>query len=489
MDYFPVYLYTKNKPCLIIGGGTIAWRKAKLLLQAKASIDVIAPEITTALQQLVLHSGGQCYYRLYRPEEVDVRHYILVIAATSDLQVNQQVSAICHQHHIPVNVVDNPALCSFIVPAIINRSPILIAVSSSGVAPVLSRLIRSKIESLIPHAYGRLASLIIPVKKRIRRLFPDTDTRRYFLESVFQGHIAELVLQHKEKAAHALLGKQLDQLEQTDCPVPVNQGEVYIVGAGPGDPDLLTFKALRCMQQADVVLYDQLVSEAIISLTRRDATLIAVGKKAGCPHSTKQQDIHQLMLEYARTGKRILRLKGGDPFIFGRGGEEVDFLVQHQIPFQVIPGITAALGCAAYANIALTHREDAHSVRFLTVSEQALHDASLANTVENIAADIKGHVGHATSQPSSIDWPGLVQPKQTLVFYMSMMHLERLANKLLQVGMAPDMPLAVIVKGTLPEQQNYITSLAGVPDLLRQEIDSPSLIIIGQVVKRIPAQN
>ena len=473
MDYFPVFLATKHKPCLIVGGGEVAYRKAKLLCDAQARIDVLSPQIIPDLSALVKLSQGLHYATTYSQHKdlkgKDLTDYILIIAASDDEQTNQQVAQDAQQKNIPVNVVDNKARCSCIIPAIVDRSPLVIAISSSGIAPVLSRLLRSKIESLIPHTYGQLAQLMKPWRMKIKALLPNVQIRRRFLESVFQGPIAELVFQHKTQAAKDLLAQALDRLAEQKIHEEVCQGEVYIVGAGPGDPDLLTFKALRLMQQADVVLYDQLVSKEIIKLARRDALFISVGKKAGCKNSTRQDQIHQMMLDYAKAGQRVLRLKGGDPFIFGRGGEEIEYLLKHQINFQIVPGITAALGCAAYANIPLTHRDHAHSVRFLAVPGKAFDE-------------------QINQEEQLVDWPSLTKPKQTLVFYMSLAHIESLTQKLMALGMAEDTPLAVIEKGTLATQKNYFTSVVQAPTALRKHpITSPTLIIIGEVARETSA--
>ncbi len=317
-------------------------RKSRLLADAGALLRVVAPEIETQLAELVAASGGECLLRGYA--ETDLDGCGLIIAATDDETLNAQVSTDAHRRCVPVNVVDAPALCSVIFPAIVDRSPLIIAVSSGGDAPVLARLIRAKIETWIPSTYGQLAGLAARFRNQVKNLFPDVQQRRGFWEDVFQGPIADRQLAGQGAEAERLLQAKVDGEPM------VTTGEVYLVGAGPGDPDLLTFRALRLMQQADVVLYDRLVAPAILELCRRDAERVYVGKRRS-EHAVPQDQINQQLVDLAKAGKRVVRLKGGDPFIFGRGGEEIEELAAHGIPFQVVPGITAASGCAAYAGI------------------------------------------------------------------------------------------------------------------------------------------
>lgn len=449
MEFLPLYFKLQHQPCLIIGGGSIALRKAGMLNQAGAQIHVVARDILPELEALALTSGGSVRQDEYQVKDLDNK--TLVIAATDDRPLNKTVSEHAQDRQIPVNVVDDPPLCSFILPAIIDRSPIVLAVSSGGQSPVLARRLRSKIETIVPAAYGELADLVGGFRDKVKARFSDIDDRRLFWEEVIDGPVAEMVFAGKPKVAAEMLDEQLNAAEPSSC------GEVYLVGAGPGDPDLLTFKALRLMQKADVVLYDRLVSSEIVDMTRRDAEKIYVGK-ARSDHTMPQQSINQLLVDYALQGKIVLRLKGGDPFIFGRGGEEIELLAEHKIPFQVVPGITAASGCASYAGIPLTHRDHAQSVRFVT--------------------------GHLKNSTTDLPWAELVHEQQTLVFYMGLVGLPVICEQLIAHGSSVETPIALIQQGTTKSQKVLTATLATMPSLVQsQEIKAPTLIIVGQVVK------
>ena len=348
MDYLPVFINLRQKPCLVVGGGNIALRKVNLLLKAQAKIKCISPEFCSGLIKLSRENTLDLIEKRF--ESTDIDNQSVIIAATDDDKTNAMVSSLAHESGIPINVVDSPDLSSFIMPSIVDRSPIVIAISSAGKAPVLARIIRAKLETIIPSAYGNLAEIAGEYRHKVKKRFVNLKDRRKFWESVFSGVIAEKVFAGRSEEAKADIEKYLAGS------IEMNLGEVYLVGAGPGDPDLLTFKALRLMQQADVVLYDRLVSKGVMELVRRDAELIYVGKKGGS-ESTRQIDINERSVELAKSGKRVCRLKGGDPFIFGRGGEEIETLSDNGIPFQVVPGITAASGCASYSGIPLTHRD------------------------------------------------------------------------------------------------------------------------------------
>jgi uroporphyrinogen-III C-methyltransferase (EC 2.1.1.107)/precorrin-2 dehydrogenase (EC 1.3.1.76) len=449
MDYLPLFFDLRGKRCLIVGGGTIATRKARLLAKANAAIYVVAPHIQPELQTLVSQSGGECYVQCY--EKGYLNNTVLVISATDNDRLNQQVSSDCHALNLPVNVVDCPQLCSVITPAIVDRNPLIIGISSGGEAPVLARRIRSHLEATIPGRYGKLAQLASRFRDKVKQTFADGELRRRFWESVLNGEIAEQVLAGNEAQAECAM---VQRLAAEDCETG---GEVYLVGAGPGDPDLLTFKALRLMQQAEVVLYDRLVSEPILEMVRRDADRIYVGKKRS-EHAMPQEAINQTLLSYAQQGKRVLRLKGGDPFIFGRGGEEIDLLAEHNIPFQVVPGITAASGCAAYAGIPLTHRDYSQSVRFIT--------------------------GHLKDGQANLNWQEFVDARQTLVFYMGLVGLEEICAKLIEYGKDADTGAALVERGTLPTQVVHASTLEKLPGLIKgRTVHAPTLIIIGDVVK------
>ncbi len=450
MDYFPVFLDLKKRRCLLVGGGDVATRKGRLLAKAGASLRVVAPEISTELRELVVASSGEIFEREYQSK--DLKDCMLAIAATDIESLNEKVSADAQILHIPVNVVDSPALCTYITPAIIDRSPLVIAVSSGGEAPVLARLVRAKLETLIPASYGKLAQIASQWRDRIKARFSDGDSRRKFWEKILQGPAAELMMNGQEAAANKFINDEL-----TNDQSQLTKGEVYLVGGGPGDPELLTLRALRLMQQADVVLYDRLVSDAVMELVRRDAERIYVGKRRS-EHAMDQENINQLLVDLAKQGKRVLRLKGGDPFIFGRGGEEIELLAQNNVPFQVVPGITAASGCAAYAGIPLTHRDYAQSVRFVT--------------------------GHLKSDDTNLSWPELANPTQTLVFYMGLVGLKDICESLITHGRAATTPVALIEKGTTQDQRVLIADLNSIADIVAaNDVHAPTLFIVGDVVK------
>ena len=448
MDIFPISLKLQQQPCLIVGGGAIAYRKAVLLAKAGAIIHVVAPAIEAKLLQLVHSTQGQ-YLQAPFSLDMPLRHYRLVIAATNDKMVNIQVFECCEAENILVNSVDDLPHCRFMVPAIVDRSPLVLSIASNGTSPVLSRQIRTQLESIIPHGMGKLAEFSGKWRAAVKAKIINPDERRIFWEDLYASPLKEQVFNDNMAEADRLIEQALMQWQKP-------KGEVYLVGAGPGDPELLTLKALRLMQQADVVIYDRLVSPAILELCRRDADKVYVGK-ARSNHSVPQEGINALLVEYAGKGKRVCRLKGGDPFIFGRGGEEIQELFAAGVTFQVVPGITAASGCAAYAGIPLTHRDYAQSVRFLT--------------------------GHLKEGSPELAWQELVYPNQTLVLYMGLVGLEKICAQLIAHGQRPDMPVALISKGTTPEQKVVVGTLADIADKVTQHhIQAPTLTIIGEVV-------
>ncbi len=449
MEFLPLFHNLKRQTVLVVGGGEIALRKARLLSEAGAVLRVVAPEVEAQLVELVEQGGGRLLVRGYAPE--DMNDCVLAIAATDDEALNERVSQDARVRGLPVNVVDSPQLCSVIFPAIVDRSPLVIAVSSGGDAPVLARLIRARIETWIPAVYGQLAGLAKRFRAQVKASLPDVQQRRVFWEEVFDGPVAERALAGQMHEAERMLQEKLDGA------LPKALGEVYLVGAGPGDPDLLTFRALRLMQQADVVLYDRLVAPAILDLCRRDADRIYVGKRRA-EHAVPQQEINQLLVSLAKAGKRVLRLKGGDPFIFGRGGEEIEELAAHSVPFQVVPGITAASGCAAYAGIPLTHRDHAQSVRFVT--------------------------GHLKDGSCDLPWAELVAPSQTLVFYMGLVGLPVICQQLIAHGRADSTPVALIQQGTTHNQRVFTGTLADLPGrIANEQVQAPTLVIVGEVVQ------
>ena len=451
MDYMPIMLRLQGHKVLVVGGGQVAVRKVAMLLRAGAIVRLVADTVDPSLAQSLCDSPHEVLEKHFQPEDIDsVR---LVVAATDDNAVNLQVYNESQQRCVPVNVVDNPALCDFIFPSIVDRSPVIVAVSSGGNSPVLARLLRSRLETYIPSGFGNLADLLGNYRVKVKKVIPSMSQRMRFWESVMSGPVAEQMMSGKKEKAEQLLDSALEQSEHIST-----TGEVYLVGAGPGDPDLLTFRALRLMQQADVVLFDRLVSEQILNMTRQDAEKIHVGKQRK-QHTMPQQDISKMLVSLANEGKRVLRLKGGDPFIFGRGGEEIEELAAAGIPFQVVPGITAASGCAAYAGIPLTHRDYSQSVRFVT--------------------------GHLKNDTCDLDWKKLAEEaEQTLVFYMGLVSLPIICQELINHGMASDKPIALIQQGTTPSQKVFVGTLATLPDIIAsQEVQAPTLIIVGDVVR------
>jgi len=448
MNYLPIFLDVKGKKCLVVGGGAVAFRKTTFLHQAGALVTIVSPEVDSSFADLpgVTHIADR-----FKVSHLD--GHLLVIAATDEEQTNEAVSREAKLRNIPVNVVDNPGLCSFIVPSILDRSPIVVAFSSGGASPVLIRMLRGKLETMIPHAYSQLASFSARFRSVVKTRISNPAKRRIFWENVFEGPIAEKIFSEDEVSAETML---LSMIESESRGEQKSVGEVYLVGAGPGDPELLTFKALRLMQKADVVLYDNLVSKPILEMTRRDAERIFVGKMRG-NHTLPQEGINDLLVRLALEGKRVLRLKGGDPFIFGRGGEEIEKLAEHKINFQVVPGITAASGVSTYAGIPLTHRDYAQSCVFVT--------------------------GHLKDNSMDLDWEMLARPKQTIVVYMGLQGLEMLCTQLIKHGLTGTTPAAIVQQGTTPQQRvicGTLATLANNPEV--KTLHAPTLIIIGGVV-------
>jgi uroporphyrin-III C-methyltransferase/precorrin-2 dehydrogenase/sirohydrochlorin ferrochelatase len=449
MDYLPIFIKLRGRTSVVVGGGDVALRKVSLLLQAGADVTVVAPTLCAELAEWQRQGRVEHLSACFAPEQLDGAQ--LVIAATDDEEVNRAVSEAARARNLPVNVVDAPELCTFVVPSVVDRSPIVIAVSSGGKAPVLARMVRARLETLIPASYGRLAQLAGEFRDKVKARFATSQQRRMFWEDVFQGPVAERVFSGQESQAR----QQLDAMLDEATPV-VNRGEVYLVGGGPGDPDLLTFRALRLMQQCDVVLYDKLVSEPVMALVRKDAERIYVGKQRD-RHTLPQDDINQLLVRLAREGKRVLRLKGGDPFIFGRGGEEIETLMENGIAFQVVPGITAASGVASYAGIPLTHRDHAQSCIFAT--------------------------GHLRDGTVDLDWSVLARPGQTVVIYMGLVGLPEICRQLMAHGLPSDTPAAVVQQGTLPQQRVVASDLAHLAgEVEAAGLHAPCLTIIGSVV-------
>lgn len=446
MDYLPIFCQLDNKPVLLVGGGEVAERKARLLLDAGALLTVVAPELDPELAELAANGSIEWLAGDFAPQQLAGKW--LVVAATDRREVNALVYQSANQARIFANVVDDPKRSSFIMPSIIDRSPLMVAISSGGKAPVLARLLREKLEAMLPQHLGAVATFAGSLRDRVKARFATMGERRRFWERLLG---ADRLGQALARGDHASAHQLADTLFAEESKA---HGEVVLVGAGPGDPGLLTLHALRQMQQADVVVYDRLVSDEVMALVRRDAKRIFVGKQAG-NHCVPQEGINQLLLDEAKKGQRVVRLKGGDPFIFGRGGEELETLVGTGIGFQVVPGITAASGCAAYAGIPLTHRDHAQSVRFVTA--------------------------HGKGGAQDLDWPLLAKDKQTLVFYMGLSSCATIREQLLTHGKGGDTPVALIERGTQPCQRVIRGTLDELP-ALAVGVESPALIMVGSVV-------
>lgn len=455
MKYLPICLKLENRSVLLIGGGKVAYRKSILLQRAGALIDVIAPNIDSELLQAI--DGRGRWIEQPWSSVVDLTGYAAIIAATPNEEVNAEVSQRAHDVNIPVNVVDNPSLCSFILPAIVDRDPLLITVSSSGDSPVLARRIRRELESQYPARLGEVAAFLGSQRQRVGALLPDIDERRVFWEYLLDDtEWMEAVLAGNRTRAESIYESALDEQASAG-----KRGAVYLIGAGPGDPDLMTFKALRLLQRADVVLYDRLVGPGILELARRDAEKVYVGKQRA-EHAVAQSEINAELLKLAQSGKRVARLKGGDPFIFGRGGEEIADLMAAGIDFEVVPGITAASGAACYGGIPLTHRDYAQSVRFIT--------------------------GHTKNHELNLPWQQYLNPAETLVFYMGLAGMSIIVNALMAAGREADTPVAIVERATLPDQRVLTGTLASIEGVAaKAKPQAPTLLIIGDVVKLHPS--
>ncbi|HMD27769.1 MAG TPA: siroheme synthase CysG [Steroidobacteraceae bacterium] len=449
MTYFPVFFDLARQQVLIVGAGEVALRKVALLERSGAAITVVAPHIHPELKARAAAGAINLTVREFVPQDLDGMR--LVIVATSRRAINRWIAKLSDSRGIPVNVVDDREASRFIVPAIIDRDPVLVAVSTGGTSPVLARRLRERLETLVPTKIGEFARWLQTLRRPARRRLRDTDARRIFFEQLIDGPAAARFVAGDRQGARRIA----HQLLATSSGAPSAPGEVTLVGAGPGDPELLTLKALRALQDADLILHDRLVPQSILDLARRDAARISVGKAAGSAGST-QAEINSLLIEHAQQGKRVVRLKGGDPFIFGRGGEELEALAQARINFSVVPGVTAALGSAAYAGIPLTHRNHAHSVTFVTA-----------------------HTGDGREP----DWRALATPGSTAVFYMGLARVQHIAEKLMEHGAAPSLPAAIIAQGTLQNQRVIAATLATIGDAsCRAHMESPALLIVGEVV-------
>ncbi len=451
MQNFPLFLSLRDRRALVVGGTEAAARKVELLLSAGARVSLIAATVTGEIAQLI--DEGRIAWAGRSFDEADLAGMSLAIVASDDEQVQMRVSAAAQARCVPVNVVDTPALSSFIMPAIVDRSPITIAISTGGAAPALARKLKAEIERALPAAIGRVARFAEVFREQVRRTLADSAKRRRFWDRVLQGRVGELALAGDEIAARRELIRLLDGARNAPAAEP---GIVHLVGAGPGDPDLLTLKAHRLLQRADVVVYDRLVSSEVLALARRDAERLYVGKRRA-HHCVPQSEINDRLIALARAGKSVVRLKGGDPFVFGRGGEEIEALTAAGVAVEVVPGITAALGCAASAGIPLTHRDHAQACVFVT--------------------------GHTRDGKLSLDWPMLARPRQTVVIYMGAESLPPITRQLIQHGLSSDTPAALIENGTTERERRVVGTLATIErQAMRAQLEGPTLLMVGDVV-------
>ncbi len=452
MDFLPIFINIFGKKLLIDGGGTIAARRAEMALRAGAKVFVFNPELSDEFLPFLDNPNFTHFARL--PQEKDFADCTIIYGASNDENRDKFLVSQARKANILINVADKSEYCDFITPSIVDRSPLIVAISSGGAAPIIARILRARIESLIPSSYGRLAKFLGEKRKIVAQKITNHIKRRQFWEQIIEGNIGDLFL---SKNTASIIKKFEHKLEEAAQNNKIDNGEVYLVGAGPGDGDLLTFRALRLMQRCDVVLYDRLVSREVLDLVRRDAERINVGKMAN-NHVMPQEEISALMIKLAKQGKRVLRLKGGDPFLFGRGGEEIEMLHKYNIDFQIVPGISAAFGAASYAGIPLTHRDYAQSCIFITA--------------------------HGKEGALNLDWKAILRPKQTIVIYMGLLNLQKIINEFIEHGGDKNTPVALIENATKAEQKTVISSISALPQKVKQEnIKGPSLIIIGDVVK------
>jgi uroporphyrin-III C-methyltransferase/precorrin-2 dehydrogenase/sirohydrochlorin ferrochelatase len=451
LDHLPIFLDIRGKTVVVTGGGTLAARRVERALSAGAQVKLFAATLADEFRPFLTNAALTIYRRA--PESGDLNGAILAYGAEENFEADKRLCDLARAAGVLVNVADTMELCDFITPAIVDRTPLVAAIASSGASPILARIIKAELESSIPATFGELAKFLGQFRDEVAERVTGATQRRRFWEDVTESAVGERVMAGDFKGAEAALRERLNTFGNGGGK-PV--GEVYLVGAGPGDPDLLTFRALRLMQRADVVLYDRLIGPRIMNLVRRDAERIYVGKQKN-EHTLSQAEISGLLVRLARDGKRVLRLKGGDPFIFGRGGEEIEAVASHGIPFQVVPGVTAAAGCAAYAGIPLTHRDHAQTCIFVT--------------------------GHAKDGEVNLNWESLIQPKQTVAVYMGLAMIGRLASAFIAHGMVADMPVAVIDHGTRRAQRVVTGTMADIAAKAEAAgLKGPAIIIIGTVV-------
>ncbi len=452
MDYLPIFLDIRDKLVVIDGGGTVATRRAERALAAGARVHVFDAKLDDEFHDLLKDANLTHVARTIQAG--DVAGAVVAYGASEDPARDAILYGAAQATGVLSNVADVGEYCDFITPSVVDRSPLVVAISSGGTAPIIARILRARIESLLPPAYGRMAEFMGGFREKVLEKIESTRSRRRFWERMIDGPAGDLFLAGDNAGATAQI---MSVLDDEDREAGFSRGEVYLVGAGPGDPDLLTFRALRLMQRADVVLYDRLVGKDILDLMRRDAERIYVGKLPE-QHTMAQEDISQLLVDLAKQGKRVLRLKGGDPFIFGRGGEEIELLAENDIPFQVVPGITAASGCSAYAGIPLTHRDHAQSCVFVTA--------------------------HGKDGVLGLDWDVLLRPAQTVAVYMGLSSLQFLSQQFIERGADPQTPAAIIDNGTRANQRVAVGTIADLHQIaVQQAMTGPSMIIIGEVVR------
>ena len=449
MSYFPTFFDLKGKAAIVVGATPVALERVRLVLGAGATVRVFAHELSAEGRLLVASPGVAWLPGDPAPE--DFARATLAFVATGDRERDRAAAAAARAAGVPVNVADQPDLCDFIMPAIVRRGDVAIGISTGGAAPALARLVRERIERVLPARLGDLASFAAKVRQRIKDLFPKPDARRQAWDKLIDGPCGEAVLAGRPAEANRHLVALLNRLDGSRA----EPGVVHIVGAGPGDPDLLTLRALQLLQKADVVFYDELIGPEILDYARREAERVYVGKQKS-RHSAEQTDINQALLSAARAGKRVVRLKGGDPFIFGRGGEEAEFLAENGVAAIVVPGVTAALGCAAAVGIPLTHRDHASSVTFVT--------------------------GHGREGAPLADWSGLARKDRTIVVYMGLSAAGEVSARLVAGGLSPSTPVAIVARGTRRDQRLSLGTLASLPALAKRHADAgPALIIVGEV--------
>ena len=455
MDYLPIFSNIRDKHCIIVGGGAVAARKADLFIKSGARVTVMAPELKGEMlhhleRDLIVWQAGVFSEAMMQKLETPK----LVISATDDQAVNLAVYGYCQAHDIPVNVADQTEYCDFILPGIVERGPVTVAVSTGGRSPVLARLMKSRLETQIPHGFGKVGEILGEYREAVKQLIAEPDGRKQFWEELLSGVFLDKAVQGQEAEARTLLEQKLAKENQQGYQA---QGEVYLIGAGPGDPELMTFKALRLLQQADVVVYDRLVSPEILDMARREAERIYVGKRDRW-HRMPQVKINELLVQLAKEGKKVARLKGGDPYIFGRGAEEAELLAENSVPFQVVPGITAAAGCAAACDFPLTHRDYAQSVSLVT--------------------------GHQQAGAEAIDYARLAQSGDTMVFYMGIKNAPEIQQGLIAHGINPKIPAAIIENGTRANQKITVVTLDELSETIASnKIQPPALLVIGEVLK------